>query len=394
MIKELEHDMTVKPRRDERSRQEFVGALRSHILGSMATSMKQRYEGHLLPKFARQAGRPPATGTEVHDLMQSDDYFRFYSAVRCNAQEMVFRSVIPTIDRELDELNERGRQLRQGEGADAAVDAALDVPRNVANIDVHLSPGSYHSEYADEDVAGGAIYDNSINVFAFNQMGRNVDDIGWTMANYLRLQFPDFKPENILDCGCTVGHNTVPWKLTFPEAEVHGIDVSAPVLRYAAARARGFDADVRFKQMNATALDYPDASFDVVFSSMFLHELPLKDIRAYLAEAYRVLKPGGVMINMELPPNGNLDAYDQFYLDWDSYYNNEPYYKTFRDQDSRELCREAGFRQEGFLDFVAPRYTYMEESDFLREINLKAKFDDRTGTLTDDLRWYAFGSWK
>jgi hypothetical protein len=122
--------------------------------------------------------------------------------------------------------------------------------------------------------------------------------------------------------------------------------------------------------------------------------LPLKDIRAYLAEAYRVLKPGGVMINMELPPNGNLDAYDQFYLDWDSYYNNEPYYKTFRDQDSRELCREAGFRQEGFLDFVAPRYTYMEESDFLREINLKAKFDDRTGTLTDDLRWYAFGSWK
>ena len=296
--------------------------------------------------------------------------------------------------RNLDELNERGRQLRQGEGASANTDPALDVPRNVANIDVHLSPGSYHTEYDADDVAAGAIYDNSINVFAFNQMGRNVDDIGWTMANYVRLKFPDFKPASILDCGCTIGHNTVPWKLTFPEAEVTGIDVSAPVLRYAASRARGFDANVQFRQMNATTLDYPDNSFDVVFSSMFLHELPLKDIRAYMAEAFRVLKPGGLLLNMELPPNGNLEAYDQFYLDWDSYYNNEPYYKPFRDQDYRALCRKAGFEDKNFLEFTAPRYSYMEEQDFCREIDGNSSFDERTGTLTDDLRWYAFGSWK
>ena len=225
-------------------------------------------------------------------------------------------------------------------------------------------------------------------------MGRNVDDIGWTMANYVRLKFPDFKPASILDCGCTVGHNTVPWKLTFPEAEVHGIDVSAPVLRYAAARSRGFGADVHFSQMDATALEFPDASFDVAFSSMFLHELPLKDIRAFLKEAFRVLKPGGLLINMELPPNANLGAYEQFYLDWDSYYNNEPYYKTFRDQDNRQLCAAAGFNPDRYLDFVTPRYTYMEEADFIRELNAEAEYNDRTGTLTADLRWYAFGSWK
>ena len=60
--------------------------------------------------------------------------------------------------------------------------------------------------------------------------------------------------------------------------------------------------------------------FDVVFSSMFLHELPLKDIRAYLAEAHRVLKPGGILLTMELPPNNRMEPYDRFYLDWD-YYN-------------------------------------------------------------------------
>ena len=109
---------------------------------------------------------------------------------------------------------------------------------------------------------------------------------------------------------------------------------------------------------------------------MFLHELPLKDIRAYMAEAFRVLKPGGLLLNMELPPNGNLEAYDQFYLDWDSYYNNEPYYKPFRDQDNRALCRKAGFAPEdkNFLEFTAPRYTYMDEQDFVPGDRRQVKF--------------------
>jgi ubiquinone/menaquinone biosynthesis C-methylase UbiE len=394
MIKDLQHDMTIKPTRDEQSRQGFVGALRAHILGPMADRMKKRYQDRLVPAYEREHGHEPATGEEVHDVMQADDYFRFYSSVRYNAQEMVFRSVIPAVDRELAELNKRGRALIEDGKSTVTVDEKLDVPRNVASIDVHLAPGSYHTEYDEDDVAAGAIYDNSINVFAFNKMGRNVDDIGWTMSNYIRLKFPAFKPKRILDCGCAIGHNTVPWKLTYPDAEVHGIDVSAPGLRYAAARSRGFGADVHFKQMNATALDYPDNSFDVVFSSMFLHELPLKDIRAYLAEAFRVLKPGGLLVNMELPPNSKLAPYEQFYLDWDSYYNNEPYYKTFRDQDNRDLCAEAGFAREDFIDFLTPRYTYMDEADYVKETTKDWDFDDRSGTLTDDLRWYAFGSWK
>jgi hypothetical protein len=64
---------------------------------------------------------------------------------------------------------------------------------------VHLSPGSFHSEYQADDVSPCAIYDNSINVFAFNQMGRDIDDIGHSFANYVRLAWPDFRPQRILD---------------------------------------------------------------------------------------------------------------------------------------------------------------------------------------------------
>ena len=54
-------------------------------------------------------------------------------------------------------------------------------------------------------------------------------------------EVPEFKPASILDCGCTVGHNTLPWAETFPEAQVTAIDVAAPVLRYAHARAESMD---------------------------------------------------------------------------------------------------------------------------------------------------------
>jgi len=388
MIKQHQHALRPEVSKDQGSRQEFVSALRSHVLGHMAENMRARYMERTENGRAEFA---PSTGEEVHEAMQSDSYFRFYSAVRVNAQEMVFRSVVPVVDGQLDSLIERAAELRDKHDADPTLLEDFAVPRSVSAIDVHLSPGSYHTEYADNDVAAGAIYDSSINVFAFNQMGRNVDDIGHTMANYTRLKLPQIKPARILDCGCTVGHNTVPWKQTFPDAEVTGIDGSAPLLRYAAARAASLGAEVNFTQMNATALDFPDNHFDVVFSSMFLHELPLKDIRAYLAEAHRVLRPGGLLLTMELPPNANLEPYDQFYLDWDCYYNKEPFYKPFRDQNCEELCASVGFDAQKFFEFQTPRYTYMPESEFLQKLDAGAEYDDHTGTLTDGLRWFGFG---
>ncbi len=106
--------------------------------------------------------------------------------------------------------------------------------------------------------------------------------------------------------------------------------------------------------MNAESLEFADASFDVVFSSMFLHEVPRAGIARVLREAHRVLRPGGLMLHMELPPNGSLAPFDAFYLDWDSAYNNEPFYKPFRDLDPRSIVSEAGFRARDFVEFALP----------------------------------------
>ena len=254
-------------------------------------------------------------------------------------------------------------------------------------------PGNYQGGHS-QGAEAGAVYDNGLDVFSFGVMGKNLDDIGHSMANFTRLKWPELNPKLIVDVGCTIGHNTVPWKQTFPEAEVHGLDAASPCLQYGHARAEAMGVPIAFKQALCDALPYSDNSVDVVFSSMFLHELPTPIIKAFFDEAHRVLKPGGVLINMELPPNDALGAYDAFYLDWDCFYNNEPFYKDFRDLSYPGLCSDAGFAEQDFFQATMPRFTYVSEAEFAQASGAEATFDADTGRLSDTITWYAFGAQK
>jgi hypothetical protein len=107
-----------------------------------------------------------------------------------------------------------------------------------------------------------------------------------------------------------------------------------------------------------------------------------------------VLKPGGILINMELPPNDAIGAYDAFYLDWDGFYNNEPFYKEFRDLSYQRLCTDTGFEADDFFQATMPRFTYVSETEFAETAIADASFDGDTGRLSDTITWYAFGAQK
>ena len=393
---ELQHDLKLKKTRDEKARQNFVSGLRAYVLNDMANGMRQVYEHEARPGFERERGRAPGDGPEVHRSLLDNEYFRFYSSMRVTAQDLVWQSVLPTLERERDELARKADELeRSGAPGSLELDPDMEVPRYVEAIDVHLMPGNYTGEFAENDLAGGALYDNGLAVFSFGLMGQNLDDIGQSISRFIRARYPRFAPRRILDLGCTIGHNTGSWKDTYPEAEVHGIDVAAPCLRYGLARARSQGRELHLHQMSAESLRFADDSFDLVFSSMFLHEVPLKGISKVLKEAHRVLRPGGLMLHMELPPNSQLSPYEAFYLDWDSYYNNEPFYKPFRDQRPEVLCRKAGFAPENYVQFVIPSIGWYGEEAFEKSIETQAEVDsDKTGRLADGIQWYCFGAWK
>ncbi len=384
MTRFVTHDLALAPTADELAGQDFVSSLRGYVLNDMATAMKRRFDSAIAPKLPADA-----TGQDVHRAMKPDTLFRFYSATRVSAQEMVWDSVRGTLERDRTRLSEIATAL-PGEGT-LELDPDLPIPSNVAALDVHLMPGGYHSG---ADLSAGAMYENGLSVFSAGLMGDTLDDIGRSIAMWLAARYPDFQPKDVLDLGCSVGHQTLPWKRTYPDAHVTGIDVAGPCVAYAHARAKSMGLAADFRQRDARSTGFPDASFDLVFSSMFLHELPLKDIAAVFAEAHRLLRPGGLMLHYELPPNGAMAAYDAFYLDWDSFYNAEPFYRTYRDQDPRQLCSKAGFPADEFFEAIVPSLGWYGAEAISADAAASATPDGNTGRLADGVRWYTYGAWK
>ena len=78
---------------------------------------------------------------------------------------------------------------------------------------------------------------------------------------------------------------------------VTAIDLTPAMLAEAKKNAGGLADSIRFMEMNAEALDFEDASFDVVISRNLTWNLPHPD--AAYAEWARVLKPGGLLLNFD-----------------------------------------------------------------------------------------------
>jgi len=95
----------------------------------------------------------------------------------------------------------------------------------------------------------------------------------------------------ILDVGCGTGALTFALAARGDHASIVGIDPAEPYLAY--ARRRNTDPRIRFDSGDATALPYPDASFDRACCQHVLQFLP--DPFPAVAEMRRVVKPGGMV---------------------------------------------------------------------------------------------------
>jgi ubiquinone/menaquinone biosynthesis C-methylase UbiE len=112
--------------------------------------------------------------------------------------------------------------------------------------------------------------------------------------------------DRILDVGCGTGFFVRLLAETVgPKGEVLGVDAAPEMVAHAAAKSRSI-ANCRFDVGSASALAYPDGSFDVVVSSLTLHHLAAEDQLPAVKEMLRLLRPGGRLLIAEFQaPTGH-----------------------------------------------------------------------------------------
>jgi ubiquinone/menaquinone biosynthesis C-methylase UbiE len=317
----------VTPDRSTLAYQDFLLGVKLHWSRQLYQAIHDQYRDRVA-----QSGEEPETYADAERMMAGPLY-AWFGWLERHLQRLKYSDpefgLVAAVDRQRDQLLgaldsvEPGEQLR--------LDPTLELPRYYSAVDFHQHPGGVSG-----DALAGFVY----------EFGRRTTTPAHVHEDDLHHRLVHATPagdfQRILDFGCGVGKSTYPFKDRYPDAEVHGCDISAPCLRLAHLRARESGREIFYAQQNMERTDYPDDHFDLVHTTFIQHEFPLPALEKITREAYRILKPGGLYVNLDFhsAPGGMFGRLCYF---GHSRRNNEVFMRAFHDSDYLGLLREIGF---------------------------------------------------
>ena len=170
----------------------------------------------------------------------------------------------------------------------------------------------------------------------------------WPDENVIRflsaMYGGEFGGRSLLEMGCGNGRNVV-W-LAKEGFRVTGVDLSPEGVRITRARLRLEGVKARARIMDITCLAFPEESYDVVISDS---AQITDDVPRALAEAYRVLKPGGFFMayfrdwESTFSRQGRRVSRNRVILDERAGARRGLVYQFYTRRDVERLAREAGF---------------------------------------------------
>lgn len=335
--------LQVEESRDFRSYHTFLRAARNYMEGPLVAQMHDAYEAAIesTPAEAR-----PAAGDwrGVEAVLDGTTEFQFYCWAYRNLQRFKYHRPSLGIFATLDAQRERLVAELEATATTAAPDElrlnpALSLPEYFRFVPFHQHTGGVA-----HDALDGLAY----------EIGRRTTVPAHADPNGIyRILFealPQRQWSRVLDWGTGHGAALTTWQQLHPESECHGVDLSAPCLKVAHRRAREQGFRFHLSQQDLEHLDYANDTFDLIFFNFMLHELPPAHTPALLAEAARVLKPGGLFAGHEfhLRPGDDFQNVLQRTHAWT---NNETYATPWYDSPITDWARAAGFSKVSITPF-------------------------------------------
>ena len=149
-------------------------------------------------------------------------------------------------------------------------------------------------------------------------------------------------PTKILDLGCGVGMSTFALQEIYPQAQITGIDLSPYFLAVAQYRSSQNHSNINWIHAAAESTGLPDNNFDLVSACLMFHELPSTAAGEIIAEARRLLNPGGYLAIMDMNPRSPVFEKMPPYI-LTLLKSTEPYLDQYFSLDIEQAFTKAGF---------------------------------------------------
>jgi ubiquinone/menaquinone biosynthesis C-methylase UbiE len=327
------------PMLDQQSVQDFLSSMRT-AMGKEFRPMREVLKKSLAEQgLAMDADITPE---EAWAKLMKNPTYAVNSRLSMSAQQQMWSNIYAVFHNNADVI------LAELEKADKSGPGRLELNPNLqipdyARHEIHIQPGGYV----------GDPFAGAISHYGFKQFDRSFffnDHLEHHLAMAQETPVPaDGKVKRILDMGTGFGAFATSLKERFPEAEVWGIDVGAPMVRWAHYRAMKMGLDVSFAQRLAEETKFEDGSFDIVVSYILHHEVHPDVHEKIVAEAFRVLRPGGTYFPVDFVTKGNPsymgkgDVFTKASLWQDHRWNSEVWSPAYRDTDFPAIMRKSGF---------------------------------------------------
>jgi SAM-dependent methyltransferase len=328
------------PTLEQRADLDFVLVARrawaARVYPALADSVRAAAETAAAP--AERDGWAEAV-TRITPVVHAQPVYPFFAFLERGLQKQLWRAVTEVVESGAAEAGQHTRESACAGPGTLELDPALELPDWYAECDFHLQPGGVWP-----GITNGLVYKLGARVV---MLGAN--DAAAFHWLFTRTAVPVRAYQRIVDLGCGFGKSTFPFKEAFPSAEVIGVDVAAPLLELAHSDAAAHGLDIRFRQASCAATGLETGSADLVTATMLLHELPPPVVRGTLAEAARLLQPGGLLRILDFQPTG--DPVRDLAMVEHSARNNEPFMAELFRSDVVGWCTEVGLCSARWLPF-------------------------------------------